>query len=321
MVEQMELGETRGDLYKDSRVEVIIELLVANKKIEPKFDLSNGYTYPDLDKIMVENPGENRDEFLRKMVKAKVLDKELFDIELRCPKCKSPDFSTRYLCPFCKSMTIIKNVLVEHINCGQTSTKSGLREESWFDFCPNCNKKYSEGGYRVVGKWFECSNCAKQIRNPMIAHFCRNCHNIFSFDDATQREIYCYSLNSEAKKEIENGVVFPSEIEKVLTNANYAIKDSNVANGKSGIKHKFNFVSSNNKKTIAVDTIFSSKPITETEILKEQIKLYDTGIEIYVIVTPKLSEQASVFAKGSQLKIIEAPNKKDALTELRKSLL
>src|SRR3990172_433165 len=106
MVEQLELGETRGELYKDSRVEVIIELLVANKKIKPIFDLSNGYTYPDLDKIIVENPGENRDEFLRKMVEAKVLDKELFDIELRCPKCKSPDSSTRYLCPFCKSMRI-----------------------------------------------------------------------------------------------------------------------------------------------------------------------------------------------------------------------
>jgi len=320
MVEHLELGETRGELYKDLRVEVIIELLVANKKIEPKFDLSNGYTYPDLEKIMVENPEENRDAFLGRMVAAKVLDKELFDIELRCPKCKSPDFSTRYLCPFCKSMRIVKNILVEHINCGQTSTKPSFGQASWFDFCPNCNKKYSEGGYRVVGKWFECSNCTKQIRNPMISHYCRNCHNTFSFEDATQCEVYFYSLNDEAKKEIENGVVFPSEIEKVLTNANYA-KDSNVVNGKSGLKHKFNFVFSNNRKTIAVDTIFSSKPISETEIVKEQIKLYDTGIEIYVIVTPKLGEQASVIAKGSQLKIIEALNKQGALAELRKSLL
>src|SRR3990170_7496126 len=311
MVEQLELGETRGELYKDSRVEIIIELLAANKKIEPKFDLSNGYTYPDLDKIMVENPGENRDEFLRKMVKAKILDKELFDIEFRCPQCKSPDFSTRYLCPFCKSMTIIKNILVEHINCGQTSNKSSLCEESWFDFCPNCNKKYSEGGYRVVGKWFECSNCAKQIRNPMIAHFCRNCHNTFSFEDAIQREIYIYSPNSEAKKETEASVLFPSEIKKILANANYAVEPSNFINGKSGIKHKFDYVSSNNKKTIAVDTIFSTKPIPETEIFKELNKFYDTGVEIYVIATPKLNEQASAIAKVSQLKIVEASNKKD----------
>ena len=321
MVEQLEQGENRGELYKDSRVEVIIELLVANKIIEPKFDQSFGYTYPDLDKIVVENPGESKDEFLRKMVEGKVLDKELFDIEFRCPQCKSPDFSTRYLCPFCESMKIVKNIYVEHINCGQTSTKPSFNKQSWFDFCPNCNKKYSEGGYRIVGKWFECSNCTKQIKNPMIAHVCRNCHNTFSFEDAIQREIYVYSPNSEAKKEIENGVVLPSEIEKVLTNANYTVKDSNVVNGKSGLKHKFDFVSSSKEKTIAVDTIFSSKPITETEIVKEQIKLYDTGIEIYVIVTPKLSEQASVIAKGSQLKIIEAPNKKDALTGLRKSLL
>jgi hypothetical protein len=317
----LERDEIRRELYKDSRLEALIILLSDNKKIEPKFDLSNGYTYPDLDKIMPENAGENKDDFLKRVVTAKVLDKELFDIEFRCPKCKSPDFSTRYLCPFCESMTIIKNLLVEHINCGQTSTKSNLREESWFDFCPNCNKKYSEGGYRIVGKWFECSNCDKQVKNPMIAHFCRNCHNIFSFDDAIQREVYSYSLNSEAKKEIEAAVIFPSEIKRILTNANYKIKASNVINGKSGIEQKFDYVASNNKKTIAVDTIFSSQPIPEIEIVKEQSKFYDTGIEIYVIVTPKLIEQASMIAKASQLKIVEASNKKDALLGLRKSLL
>jgi hypothetical protein len=315
------MGEIRSELYKDSRLEALIIFLSDNKKIEPKFDLSNGYNYPDLDKIMPENAGKNKDDFLKRVVTAKVIDEQLFDIELRCPKCKSPDFSTRYLCPFCESMTIIKYLLVEHINCGQTSTKSNLREESWFDFCPNCNKKYSEGGYRIVGKWFECSNCGKQVKNPMIAHFCRNCHNIFSFDDAIQREVYSYSLNSEAKKEIEAAVIFPSEIKRILTNANYKIKASNVINGKSGIEQKFDYVASNNNKTIAVDTIFSSQPIPEIEIVKEQSKFYDTGIEIYVIVTPKLIEQASMIAKASQLKIVEASNKKDALLGLRKSLL
>jgi hypothetical protein len=315
------MSENRWEVYKDARFEALIGLLSAKNKIEPKFDLSNGYTYPDLDKIMLENAGENKEEFLRKMVRAKVLDKKLFDIEFRCPKCKSPDFSTRYLCPFCESMTIIRNLLVEHINCGQTSTKSSLHDENESDFCPNCNKNYSEGGYRIVGKWFECSNCGKQIKNPLIAHFCRNCHNIFSFDDAIQHEIYSYSLNSETRKEIEAFVPLPSEVRKILTDANYSIKVSNVIKGKSGIEHKFDYVTSNNKKTIAVDTIFSSLPIPEIEIAREQSKLHDTGIEIYVIVTPKLSDEASMIAKASKLKIVEASNKKDALLELRKSLL
>lgn len=317
----MELSETRGELYKDLRMESLFGLFSAKEKIKPKFDLSNGYTYPDLDKIMPENAGENREQILEKMVSAKVLDKELYDLELRCPKCKSPDVATRYLCPFCESMRIVKNHLVEHINCGQTSTVSSLHEKGWFDFCPSCNKKYSEGGYRIVGKWFECSTCGKQIKNPLITHFCRTCDNKFLLDDAIQREIYSYSLNNIAKDEIEKGVLFPSDIKKILTDADCTIKVSNAIKGKSGIEHKFDYVFSDKKKTMAIDTIFSAEPIQEIEMIKEQIKFYDTGIEIYMIVTPKLSEQASMIAKASKLKIVEASNKKDALSGLRKLML
>jgi len=315
------LSENRGELYKDSRFEALITFLNDNKRIDPKFDLSQGYTYPDLEKIISANKDDDKDDFLTKMLSARILDRELFDIELRCPKCKSPNLSTRYLCPFCQSMTIVKNLLVEHVTCGETSTKSNIREQTWFDFCPNCNKKYSEEEIRIVGKWFECSNCTKQIKNPMVAHYCRSCHAVFSFDDAIQREVYSYSLNSEAKEEIESGVLFPSEIKKVFANSNYTIEASNVVKGTSGVEHRFNYVSSSKKKTIAVDTILSSKPISEIELVKEQVKFYDTGIEIFVIATPKLNEQAAMIAKASKLTIIEASNKKDALAGLGKSLL
>jgi hypothetical protein len=310
------LSDNRQELYKEAKFEAILKFLSENKVIEPKFDLSRGYTYPDLEKICPENTVENKSVFFMKLASAKVLTKDLFDIEIRCPTCKSSNFSTRYLCPFCQSIEIVKNLLVEHTNCGQISTKSNFQEESWFDFCPNCNKKYSEGGIRIVGKWFECSNCGKQIKNPMVTHFCRNCRSMFQFEDAVQHKVYSYSLSSEAKEEIENYIILPSEIIKILTNAKYTIKNSNVMKGKSGIEHKFDYISSNDKKTIALDIIVSSNPLSEIEIIKEQNKYYDTGIEIFLIVVPKLDEQAAKIAKCYTLKIIEASNKKDALSKL-----
>jgi hypothetical protein len=195
---------------------------------------------------------------------------------------------------------------------------SSTLKESWFDYCPNCNKKYTEGGYRIVGKWFNCPTCGKQIKNPLIIHVCRACNNNFSFDDAIQREVYSYSLNRLAKDEIDADTRFLSDIKKMLTNNGYSVRISNVITGTSGIEQKFDFVFSDKKKTMAIDTIFSSEPIQEIEIIKEQNKVYDTQIESYLMIRPKLNEQASMIAKAYNIKVIEFSNTKDGLERLTK---
>lgn len=316
----MQTEQIRKELYEDPDFKQIIGLILDLKEILPKFDSINGYIYPELAKF-VEGKEENTAKILEKMATAQVLDKKLYDIELRCPKCKNPNFSTKYLCPFCESMEIFNNLLVEHISCGKNSTLSNLKQASIFDFCPNCQKKFVEGEYRIIGKWFECSTCGKQIKNPLVTHVCRNCENKFSFDDAIRQEIFSYSLSSIAENEVKTVAVLSSEIKKLLKKANYAVREENVLKGKSGMDHRFDFICSDKKKTIAIDVLISGESIQEIEIIKEQNKFYDTGIEIYLIVIPKLSQPASIVAKSYQLKIVESSNKKEAIEGLRKLLI
>lgn len=238
----------RYDLYKEKTVEAIIALFNQKEIMKPEFDNLEGYKYPDFDYIKT---GKNQDDYveaLRKMAAGNILDEKIHDLELRCPKCKSPNISTRYLCPFCESIDVTKIILVEHLNCGNSSNQFDFRDDNT---CPNCFKKYSEGGYRVAGKSFECSNCGKQINHLSIAHFCRVCESVFSLENAIQRKVFSYSINKKAKDEIETSILFPSEIGKMLTDLQqgYSLTFGSIVRGKSGVEYRFDLTFSSKKKT------------------------------------------------------------------------
>lgn len=324
----------RRELYKDPGLEVFFTTFLNTfKKIKPTFDLIDGYNYLDLEKALEKNAEEIM-RFLDKMVEVKILGKELYDVEIRCQDCNSPNISTNYLCPFCKSLNIDRKFLVEHIPCGYIDTLINFENKN---ICSRCNKEYKEGGYRISGEWYECPKCSKQLETPLVAHLCRDCGKRFSFEDAICRDIYSYSLSPIAENEMKSGILFPSQVRKLLTSLSYELKNPGYVNGESGSEYKFDFLASKIEKRkkkgrkkrgeqerkdekIAIDILFSLEPIPEFEVIREYGKILDTKVRTCIVAMPKLDDAANRLATSYSLEVIEAAKPPDAIRKLRKKL-
>ena len=68
--------------------------------------------------------------------------------------------------------------------------------------CPKCNKDLIEPDidYNKAGVWCSCNQCDKTFDIPVPSHFCRECQNKFTFDDAIYKDAYSYNLTPEASK-------------------------------------------------------------------------------------------------------------------------
>lgn len=327
MIDLEKIDRARRDLYKDPGLEAFFATYLSTfKEIKPNFFLIDGYKYPDLEKALEKNT-EEIGRLFEKMVEVKILDKELYDVEIRCPDCNSPNISTNYLCPLCKSINIVRKCLVDHIPCGHIDTLINFEKKK---ICPTCNKEYKEGGYRIIGEWYECGKCSKQLETPFVAHFCRDCRERFSFDDAICKDVYSYSLSPIAEDEMKAGILFPSQVRKLLTNLSYDLKNPGWVKGESGIEHKFDFLAlarakkkserKRKDKKIAIDILFSLKPIPEFEVMREYGKIFDTKVRTYIVAMPKLNEAAKKIVTSYGLEVIEAKNPKDAIKKLRKKI-
>ncbi len=99
--------------------------------------------------------------------------------------------------------------------------------------------------------------------------------------------------------------------------------------GKSGVRHEFAFAldPGDGKAVVVVDTELSVKEVDEMKVLKFYVKVYDVGPKKAVLcVSPRLSDRASVLAKGYGINVLEdntpaklIPKAASALDEILKS--
>jgi hypothetical protein len=171
----------REDYYKRLDVEAVIgNLLTKSERINPIFDLDAGYRYPDVENATKKDAASSQ-LLLEELYDAKILERDIYDMEIRCPDCTSPNVSTRYLCPMCNSYHIKKTLLLEHYDCGYLGPLLSFGEPR---ICPKCNQPLVDGAYRNAGSIYECADCKKQIDTPFVNHWCRIKDYKFSFENA-----------------------------------------------------------------------------------------------------------------------------------------
>jgi hypothetical protein len=97
------------ELYRDRNVQMLLSKFLSGEveTLEPVYDSQVGYRYPIVEAIVGEE--SQVAPFLNNLHEAGILEKELYDKIIFCPKCGSASVSTRYCCPFCKSFDIQKS--------------------------------------------------------------------------------------------------------------------------------------------------------------------------------------------------------------------
>jgi len=312
-------------LYSDRNVQILLSKFQSGElaTLEPVYDPKTGYHYPVVEAIVGEV--SQVEPFLSKLHASGVLEKKLYDKSIFCPKCSSANVSIRYCCPFCKSFDIQKSSLVEHVKCGYMDLEDNFREGDKY-VCPKCHKTMSkiDVDYRKAGIWCKCENCSKSFDIPVPAHFCRDCRVNFTFEEASLKDVYSYTLKENVTAETSLNWLLTAAIREFLVKEGLVVESPALVKGKSGTNHSFNIVAykrDNPPKSIVVDLAMSTgNVVSEQPVIALFAKIFDVSPErAFLVAIPKLSENGKKMAKLYKIRVIEAENQEEAIAALKES--
>jgi transcription elongation factor Elf1 len=310
-------------LYKDHKVQLLISKFVSDELgvLNPIYDPEQGFRYPVIDEIVGNS--SRTEKFLQEMFEGGVLERKLYDKIVYCPSCSSANLSVHYTCPHCKSFDVKKSSLIEHIKCGYIDTEDHFQKDGKL-VCPRCNKELTnpDVDYHKAGVWCTCNQCGKSFDIPVPAHFCRECHQNFTFDESIYKDVYSYSLTPEAAKEATLGYVLTVPIIEFLEDLGFTVESPGFLNGKSGTRHMFDLtaVSAGKKKNItAIDFATSTDDaVSEQSVIAMFAKIFDVIPDRACLVAiPKMSENGRKLASLYKINLIEAKNQITAIDSLK----
>jgi transcription elongation factor Elf1 len=310
-------------LYKDHRVQLLISKFVSDELgvLNPVYDPKKGFVYPVIDEIVGDS--SSAEEFLQRMFEGGILDRKLCDKIVYCPSCNSANLSIHYTCPHCKSFDVKKSALIEHIKCGYIDTEDHFQKDDKL-VCPKCNRDLTSPNmdYHKAGVWCTCNQCGKSFDIPVPTHFCRDCHQNFSFDEAIYKDVYAYSLTPEAAKEANLGCVLTVPIIEFLEDMGFKVESPGFLNGKSGTRHMFDLTAvsaGNTQKTTVIDFATSTDDVvSEQSVIAMFAKIFDASPDrACLIAIPKMSENGRKLASLYKIDLVEAKTKSAAVDLLK----
>jgi transcription elongation factor Elf1 len=313
----------RVEIYKDHLAQVLLSKFLSGEitKLEPVYDANSGYRYPVLEKILGDPT--TVDDFLKQLVEAGVLKKELFDRTIYCPKCGSARISMHYNCPYCKSFNVDKSSLIEHVPCGYIDTEGHFRVGEKL-VCPRCHKELinPDVDYKKAGIWCVCNQCSKSFDIPVPSHFCRDCQFTFTFEDAVYKDVYSYTLSPDAGKEASSSWIMVNPIREFLKSKSFKVETPGFLKGKSGASHAFDviaFQKEGGKEVIVIDIATATEDeVSEQPVIALFAKIYDVSPDhACLIAVPRINENGKRMAKLYNISLIETKDQNEAIDGLR----
>jgi len=316
----------RQELYRERNTQVLLSKFLSGElsELEPVYDPKVGYRYPVVEGIVGD--AEKPEVFLNKLFEAGILERNLYDKVILCPKCGTANISVHYCCPYCKSFNIQKSSLVEHVKCGYMDVEENFRKGGKL-VCPKCREelKRPDVDYRRAGIWCTCKDCGKSFDIPVTALFCRNCHTNFTLEDATIRDAYSYTLKEKAKGEAPSGWMIIAPIRDFLVENGFEVESPAFLKGKSGANHMFDvaaYKGENKQNVIVIDLASSTENVvSEQPVIALFAKIFDVSPEsAYLIAIPKLGENGKKMAGLYNIQIVEARNQKEAVKAIKERI-
>ncbi len=313
----------RAEVYKDNRVQLLLSKFVSGElsELTPVYDPKRGYRYPVAEKIVGEPVAT--DEFLNHLFEVGVLERELYDKIIYCPKCDSANVSVHYCCPHCKSFNIRKSALIEHVPCGYIDAEEQFRKKGEL-VCPKCGKKLSKPDvdYMKAGVWCTCNDCGKSFDIPVTFHFCRDCNRNFSFEDALYKDVYLYKMSSKAMQEAALGPILIAPIRELLEKRGFDVETPGFLKGRSGASHMFDIMASRggiSRNVTVIDLATATEDVvSEQFVIGMFAKVYDVSPDrACLVVIPKMNEDGKRLAALYNIELIEAKGRKEALERLK----
>ncbi|MFQ5761702.1 MAG: hypothetical protein ACE5PO_01585 [Candidatus Bathyarchaeia archaeon] len=332
--------ERRGRLQYLNAFEPLLQKLSLgkDKAFMPLYDSQYGCRYPEAERLL-QRSHEETVRILNELAEKGLLDRKSVDKLVSCPACRSPHNWLRFLCPNCNSHKVIKNTLMEHVKCGHIGGEDQYAQKDRLA-CPRCKTHLAEAGgdYRIVGAWYECSDCKKRFSEPDVSLRCGKCGKISELAEVALSECYMYSLKEVVAKNAQFTAI-QNLIVGVLKEQGYAVASPGAVPGASGVHHDFDVVAYQEdnggaeeeeededeaedlEDRLLIDIATAQDRVGEQAVLTAFAKALDIGpARYFLIALPGLSPKAKKHAAQYKLNTIEAERPEEAVEALKGAL-
>jgi hypothetical protein len=287
---------------------------IAEVKPTTKLDTKEGFGYPQAEGIFKSTTSEAIDT-LEFMANEDILERNLRETILFCPRCQSPHLKSSLSCPKCGSGNIARGRILEHLSCRNNSLEEDYANNGKY-VCPKCQQELRFLGtdYQSLGINYKCRECGAISKDAAFNMRCEQCSHIFPEGEAKEIVLYSYKLNEGKKRQLKFELSEKPRFADFLRSRGYDVIESAKVNGttKSGAKHVLDILAQRNDGlvtyTIGVGVLVDSQgqEVSLADVFAFDNKVYDLGIHDKVLlVVPRLSAEAAQFARQQRIKVIE----------------
>ena len=303
---------------QDPRASKLVqEMLSGNiSEVKPTIDLAtkDGFAYPQVENLL-QSTTQEAVTALEFLANEDILSRNFQEHILFCPKCQSPNLKPGLGCPKCGSGNIARGRILEHLSCRNNSLEEDYARDGKY-FCPKCKQelKFLGTDYQSLGIHYKCRDCGAISKDAAFSWQCIQCSHFFPESEAKETVLYTYNPNEAKKRQVEFELNERPQFVNFLKSQGYEVIESAHVNGttKSGAKHLLDILAQRDdglvKCIIGVGILINGQgqDISLAEVFAFDNKVYDLGIHDKVLlVVPKLSHEASQFARQQRIKVLD----------------
>lgn len=313
---QLETSE-KQKFYSDPKTASLLKLIAKQKgRVEPSIG-QDGKIHWEIVESELKGKDVDVEALLEHMAKVGIFEKVPFDGFVACPFDNRVDVLARLSCPKCEKTTLEKVSLLSHELCGFIGDASKYYSEGRL-ICPKCKREIkSQATLKLVGSWFECTNCGARTNSPIVFFECKSGHK-FKIPEAVLKNVYIYKMKDDVIKELMLIEALGPSLKQVLVSFGFEVQQPAEITGKSGALHHFDVYAKKGENDLTIEVIINSKPIDSIPVLTYFAKTFDTGTKYPVlIVIPGVKEEVKSLIKTYKISLVSSMDGSDVSQKIK----
>ncbi|WEU40468.1 MAG: hypothetical protein OdinLCB4_000610 [Candidatus Odinarchaeum yellowstonii] len=311
------LAVERASLYEKNETQKLLTAFLDErvKRLIPIVDREYGVRYPEAERVAGLSALDTI-TLIDQLAESNILSASIYSKSIKCPRCRSNNVLTQYICPHCQSPDFDKGKIIEHLKCHYMDFELKFKKENEL-LCPRCNSVLKNLGvdYQKHGPWFKCSSCGKFFDEPLATYSCGDCGSIFELQQAVFYSLYSYTLNMNYIGEYEKVTIPLKRLEIRLAGSGWILKTPAFILGVSGLIHQFSAALWLKKEglgvilpvdpDIIIEVYASSTAITAERVLSFAVKAQDIDCRIKLLVgIPRFESKAVELAEHYNVELL-----------------
>jgi hypothetical protein len=296
------------------------------KKLNPLFDPSRGFSYPELENYSLEDQ-------LRLFTVCKrrgIFESKPSESAIKCRHCTSYTFYTRFSCALCGSYNITRGTAIQHDLCGNIDFENKYITSENIMKCEKCNMNLKAIGvdFSKINHVYKCMKCNAMLPQVDQNHICTQCGEFSKNEDLQILQLDEYTINAKKLDEITNGEDFLFAVIEELDRAGIKCEISATLTGMSKLQHIFGLVVYNETNfpiclIDIIDTSHSDNDQQSMDVLSFIAKCLDTNVPTKMLVTipPHMNKNLKTLTNSNKIAVIESNNRDEAAVDLIQTVI